>query len=107
MAFQRLYHGYRDLTWSSSATSNAVDLQPGSRHSIYLDSSFAGTSVTIECQEPDGTWATLKSGGTPLTVSVTGNARNVIPEDVLSASGTVRFVSSVSETATGRVHVVQ
>ena len=105
VVLDRLSLGSRKVTWDGSATSEEVDLEGGSVAYLFLPSAFLGTAVTVEVKV-DGSWKALHHDSSALSVSVSSDAANVMPPELFTALGKVRFVSTTSETCEGSLRPV-
>lgn len=108
VTLQRLKDGHRSIEWAGSTTSSVVDLQPGSVGTLVLDSSFAGTTLNVLVPGMTaGTWIELHQDGSIVEIPVTSDSANVMPVELFTATGQVKFKSDASETCTGQYRPVK
>lgn len=97
---------HQDVTWTADTDSNILTLEPGSVSSVYLDASFAGTTLQVKTLEKDGSYVLGYYNGSPVSISVSAGLRHILPPEVMALSGKVKLVSNATETCTGRLKIV-
>lgn len=107
-AFDRVGDGYRKLSWSGGSKSTAINIEGASVCSLYVPDTFTATSMTFECQEPDGTFLPVHYKGALLAIDITPGARNILPVEIFAVvGGMIKVVLDTNETGEGRFYLVK
>lgn len=89
------------VTWSAAQESSAIDPTGLGKLSVYLPSGFTGTTLTFQKQNTADAWKDISNDGALVSVSVTADDWNQMPDDLFPLNDSLRLVSDQTETATG------